>query len=84
MLLGFDARVVNGKSHCHDDYAMVWPSDLYPERVLPMWSGWNQRMLAKGVKVLNASPGSAIEEFERAPLSDLIRRNNRPILSFSG
>lgn len=69
ILHGFDCRTVEGRSHCHDDYAMQWSDSLYRERILPMWKGWRERMERRGVTVLNATPGSAIDEFERVNLA---------------
>lgn len=71
VLLGFDCRTVAGRSHHHDDYRVQAPESLYRERILPMWAGWGERMRQKGVAVINATPGSALDEFPRADLGEL-------------
>lgn len=73
VLLGFNCRTVAGRSHCHDDYAAQWSDTVYRERILPLWAGWRARMEAKGVRVINATRGSAIMEFETASLDALLK-----------
>lgn len=69
VLLGFDCRVVDGRSHNHDDYANP-KGKCYAENFLPAWAEYPARVAAAGATVLNATPGSAIDVF---PLVSLDR-----------
>ncbi len=61
VLYGFDGRMVEGRSHWHDDY--VEPRrDVYATFVRG-WHGWNAAAKAVGCHILNATPGSAITDF---------------------
>jgi hypothetical protein len=73
VLLGLDCRTIEGRSHCHDDYPAAWSDRLYAEKILPMWHGWNERMRRKGVEVINATPGSALDEFPGVSLDRALR-----------
>lgn len=68
VLVGFDCRTVNGRSHHHDDYRVQHDDRIYRDKIRPLWRGWGARMRARGIEVMNATPGSAIMEF---PLVDL-------------
>ena len=70
VLLGFDCRIVNGRSHCHDDYGHQ-KGELYGDVFLPMWAEYPARAAAAGVEIINASPGSLIDVFPQISL-DLI------------
>lgn len=72
VLLGFDCKLIDGRSHNHDDYPAPWSDRLYQESTLPMWRGWGERMRRHGVTVLNASPDSALDEFERVELAAVL------------
>src|SRR5690606_5241378 len=39
VLLGYDCRMVEGRSHFHDSYAQV-SAKLYSDDFLPAWNGW--------------------------------------------
>jgi hypothetical protein len=71
VLLGYDCRIVDGRSHFHDK-----PSEVtalgYKEYFLPAWVGWGDAVEAAGVEVVNATPGSAILSFPRRPLSEVL------------
>lgn len=64
ILLGFDMREVWGKSHHHTDY----DSDAISPGVFKGWidafAGWNRAAKEIGVTIVNASEGSALDEFE--------------------
>lgn len=61
VLLGFDMREIEGETHFHDEYR----NDLsrYREHFLPDFTGWNCDAQARGVTIVNATPGSALTEF---------------------
>jgi hypothetical protein len=72
VLLGFDARRIDGKDHWHPPHARQLPDG-------PVFSGFIRSMSAvapelesRGVRVINASPGSAIDAFETMDLEDAL------------
>ena len=67
VLLGYDMRPVDGRSHFHDSYAMRDPDRMSGEW-LPAFDGWCSGALAVGCEIVNATPGSALTEF---PMVDL-------------
>jgi hypothetical protein len=69
VLVGYDCRVINGRSH-HLAYNHYEDEALYSADLIPAWKGWNAAAERAGVEVLNATPGSALDEF---PLVDLER-----------
>ena len=71
MLLGFDCRLVDGRSHSHDRYRAADPS-LYRNAFLPAWRGWRGAAERIGARIINATPGSAIDEFERAAVEEVL------------
>lgn len=70
VLVGYDMRVVDGREHHHTDYLDGHPRDLnqYERDFLPAFKGWNAAAEAVGLRVRNATPGSALHEF---PMVDL-------------
>jgi len=71
VLLGFDCRFVDGRSHFHSENnrttALTYSSDF-----LPAWDGWGDAARRAGVEVVNATPGSAILEFQYRPLAEVL------------
>lgn len=67
VLIGFEGRIVNGRSHGHDDYVQQDAGD-YVERFVPAWTGLAAVFTRLGVSVINATPHSAIKAF---PIADL-------------
>lgn len=72
VLLGYDMRRVDGRSHHHDDY-LETDDALYERDFLIYFRDWNQAAIAAGVEVLNATPGSALREFPMIDIDDLLR-----------
>jgi hypothetical protein len=70
VLLGYDCRLVDGRSHNHGDYN-DGKGRAYPV-FLPMWKEYPARVAAAGVTVLNATPGSAIEVFPTVSLDEVL------------
>ncbi len=62
VLYGFDGRMVDGRSHWHDDYQEP-RREVYATFVRG-WYGWNAAAKARGCRVLNGTPKSAIDEFD--------------------
>ena len=70
-LLGFDCRLVDGRSNNPDDYRNKHPR-LYTDYFLPAWTEYPARARQGGVAIINATPNSAIEVFPMAPLQELL------------
>ncbi len=87
VLLGYDCRVVDGREHCHDEYLVGGRRDYETEKEDPRWNnkreystvfapgyrGWNDAAARAGVSILNATPGSAITEFDQVDLADIVK-----------
>lgn len=71
ILLGFDMRIVNGRSHHHDEYAGT-DEGLYHNLFVPNFKGWDASARAAGMRVRNATPGSALKEFEMVGLEEVL------------
>jgi len=67
VLLGYNMRLVDGRSHYHDAYAARDPERMSGEW-LPAFGGWHAEAQAIGCEIVNATPGSALTEF---PMVDL-------------
>lgn len=63
VLLGFDGRAVNGRTHWHDRYREE-RQEIYA-LFNRGWRGWRVAALKMGVQIVNATPGSLIDEFPR-------------------
>ncbi len=77
VLLGYDCRIVNGRSHFHDkveNSGTAQTSVLYEKDFLPAWKGWNDYCTEAGTQVLNATPGSAIQEFPFMSLDEILSK----------
>lgn len=72
VLLGFDCRIVNGRSHFHDKHSNA--IDItYKKDFLPAWEGWGDATRRSDVEVVNATPDSAILEFPYRPLAEILQ-----------
>lgn len=72
VLLGFDMRRVEGRSHWHDEYA-TQDDNLFSRDFLPGFTGWREAARRCGVRIVNCAPGSALKEFPMATLDDVLR-----------
>lgn len=63
VLHGFDMQTVNGRSHHHTDYKVVNHSSIYLS-FIARFAGWNRAAQRAGVEIWNATPRSALNEFE--------------------
>lgn len=71
VLLGFDGRLIDGRSHWHDRYRTVAMPGLYA-RFNEAWNGWRTDARKRGLEIVNATPRSAIEEFPIVSLDDVL------------
>ena len=72
LLLGFDAREPTGKTHWFGDHPKREPIAAYAE-YRKAFSAGESAILAAGVKVVNCSPGSAIDSLPKMDLEDALR-----------
>jgi hypothetical protein len=69
ILLGIDGRPgKDGRSHWHNGHARPTPLAAY-EEYRRAFSAAENEITAAGVRVINASPGSAIDSFEKMELA---------------
>lgn len=71
VLIGFECRMIDGRSHGHADY-LDHDAAHYAERFLPGWRALAPALAARGVEVLNATPDSAITDFPFVPLAEAL------------
>lgn len=74
VLLGFDMRTEGSRSHFHDKYRNN-DGAMYAREFIPSFDGWDRGARALGVTILNATPGSALEEFRKVDLADVLERS---------
>lgn len=71
VLVGFDMRFVEGKEHCHNDYAgQPRDREIYEREFIPAFNGWCADAEAIGVRIVNATQNSALREFPMVNLAD--------------
>lgn len=68
ILLGFDGGPLSGQSHFHGEHPVPTPDDVWPH-IRRSFSVIERELSAAGVRVVNCSPASAIENFEKMPLA---------------
>lgn len=68
VLLGFDWNREGGNYHARYDRPGLAYRDCSPER----WHGYRERAESVLCEIVNATPGSAIEEFRRVSLQDIL------------
>lgn len=73
VLLGYDMRFVEGREHCHQEYKGPRDVDIYEREFLPCFAGWNAAARAVGVEVVNATEGSALNEFPFVSLDEVLK-----------
>lgn len=73
LLLGFDMRVVDGRSHYHRGHPVRTRPGLYAQLMIPSFETLAPELTTRGVQVLNCSLGSALRAFPAAVLEDALR-----------
>lgn len=71
VLLGFDMRLANGRSHYHDAYG-TQDMKLFRDDFLIHFQGWNEAARRCGVRIINCTPDSALTEFPVATLDEVL------------
>lgn len=72
LLLGFDMRVVNGRSHWFGEHPDKQPNSSSYLDFIKNFDSLAAALKAKGVSVINCTPGSALTAFKRGNLADLL------------
>lgn len=73
VMLGFDLREVDGRSHFHNEYpARDGRGSVYANECIPGFDGWNAAAKRRGATILNATPGSALKEFPMVTLDEVL------------
>jgi hypothetical protein len=87
VLLGYDCQLVDGREHHHDEYLVGGRVHYENYRDDPRWNnkreystvflrgydGWKELAARAGATILNATPGSAITEFDFVELADILK-----------
>ena len=71
VLLGYDMRIVDGRSHHHDEYR-TQDAKLFSADFLPAFKGWNKMAQRAHIEIVNATPGSALTEFPIVSIDDVL------------
>ena len=68
ILIGYDMRVVNGKTHWHKAHKHTPSHKIYKTNLLPKMNNIIEPLKSAGINVLNCTPGSALECFTKVEL----------------
>lgn len=71
LLLGYDMRIMDGRSHFHDEYG-TQDHKLFSHDFLIYWQDWRAATEAVGVEVINCTPGSALHEFPTMAIEEAL------------
>lgn len=72
ILLGYDMKFKDGRTHWHPDHPMVTQLNTYTRRYLPQHPRIKAAADRLGVVILNATEGSAIECYPRIKLEEAL------------
>jgi len=72
LLLGFDMRAVNGRRHWHHEHPTPSWDGIYKARFLPHFPALADALTARGVEVINCTPGSALTVWPIRPLVEVM------------
>jgi hypothetical protein len=75
LLLGFDMRAIgpNGqRTHWHMSHKRVTPAQDFERRMRPAFDTIKEPLARRGVRVINCTPGSTLECFERMSIEEAI------------
>jgi hypothetical protein len=72
VLLGYDMRVVDGRTHWHHGHPVEARPTLYESCMLPNFPTLVEPLAELGVEVVNATPGSALTTFPAVDLGDIL------------
>lgn len=74
ILLGFDMKVIDGEHNFHDSHKKfhVPPKTIYQKRFLPVFKHIRKDADEIGLSILNASPDSELDDFEKVVFKDVV------------
>jgi len=77
LLVGYDMRYVDGRSHSHNGHEKQMPEDHYKRNYAPRFMEIkralsSQAWQARGQRVINCTPHSAIQAFPRSALEEAL------------
>lgn len=72
VLLGYDMRIVDGKTHWHGGYQLAMRPSIYNDLFIPSINSMAIPLKTMGVKVVNATPNSNLKCFPYEPLESLV------------
>jgi hypothetical protein len=72
LLLGYDMRAVDGKSHWFGEHPRPAGASIYESTFLPAFQSLIQPLEDLGVEVINCTPESALKVFPRRDLADCL------------
>ena len=72
LLLGFDMRAVNGRTHWHEQHQRPTSPKDYATHMAPPFKRLAEELGARGVEVVNCTPGSAITAFPVMPIEQAL------------
>lgn len=72
LLLGFDMRRIDGRAHWFGDHPVPSQPDIHARAMLPCFDSLPGPLAARGVEVLNCTPGSALTVFANRPLRSIL------------
>ena len=73
LLLGFDMRVADGKTHWHDEHPIKTSPTVFQNSMLPHFDSLFQELCSEGVAVFNCTPNSALTAFPKSTLERCLR-----------
>lgn len=73
LLLGYDMRIVENRSHYHDEYSNTEFAKAYSQEFVRGFDGWHEAALKVGCQIINCTPGSAVDEFPFLPLETFLQ-----------
>lgn len=76
LLLGYDMRLVDGRSHWFGAHPVATKPEVY-DRMIPCFESLIAPLAARGVAVVNCTPASALACFPMAPLRQALPPHSR-------
>jgi hypothetical protein len=72
VLVGYDMKAINGKTHCHEPHFIPTPEYVYENiRKKGYFESIATALQEKGVEVINTSMNSALMCFQKTPLEEI-------------
>lgn len=72
LLLGYDMRAVNGRTHWHEGRPAPASHNVYQQAMLPCFATLVEPLRKRGVEVINCTPSSALTTFRLESLESVL------------